>query len=268
MAKLTSLVNNKQYDLILKRTSDYRLYKDIDSVAYVYKIGFRVQALVLCGRFSEAESLCYEAIDSGRLSEKNLFFINYYLYLTYYYTKQYIKCIGLLENFTSNDKFAFKRKDYLMKSIIQESDDQSYNDLFHIPTKIFVKHVTNRRGFHSNTDLKMLAGVIKSNFYNARAYYENLTEFRIFRFFNVGKSNYNGKLQTCDYVQVVSLKNDPESLITCYFIDNPGSLEFYDLTPIVSENMIKHKVSNVPGIKNNIEKFYSRQRKKDAKIEN
>lgn len=261
MARLADYMQRKDFESILKKTNDYNMFKGIDSESYAYKIGFRVEVLVTLGRFEEAEKLCYEALETHKLDERREGFLYYYLYLIYYYTKQYYKCIEIIKRGYIHDSSP-KSKTFqmLFSSIASEGKPDLYEKLFDIPKHVFVKHVLKRRAEDVRLDLNKLYDVIQENFYNAQPYYENFSMFRIFRCFNAGKTDYNDKPDLCNYIHVVSTKDDPNTMITCYFISDPGSLSYYDITSLVfAEKMEKNKSNNE--VKHNIDKFNQRQRK-------
>ena len=261
MARLADYMQRQEYDTVLKKTDDYNMFKGIDSTSFAYKIEFRVESLVTLGRFDEAEKLCYEALDSNKLSEKRIRYIYYYLYLIYYYTNQYLKCIYLMNSGYINDcGLESKKYKELYKSIACAGNPELFYKLFNIPKQNFINHVLKRRSEDVNVDLDKLYDVMKDNFANAKTYYRDFSTFRIFRCFNVGKTNFNNKPDLCDYVQVVSVKDNPNTMITCYFINDPGSLSYYDITGQVFKDELVKNESDLP-VKHNIEKFNQRQKK-------
>ncbi|MBR5662412.1 MAG: hypothetical protein IKX00_02030 [Bacilli bacterium] len=262
MTRLADYMARQEFDTVLKRTEDFNMYKGIDSLSYGYKIEFRVESLLILGRFSEAEKLCYEALDSQKLNETRTRYIYYFLLCIYYYTNQYLKCIYLLNSGYIHDcDINSKKTKSLFKSIACVGNPELYDKMFKIPKTTFVNHVLGRRKADVKLDLNKLYDVMKDNFVNTRAYYKDLSYFRIFRCFNVGKTDFNNKPDLCNYIQVISVKDDPDTMITCYFISDPGSLTFYDITTQVFDDK-KVSSESKQRSKQNIDKFRSRQEKK------
>ena len=152
-----------------------------------------------------------------------------------------------------------KKYKELYKSIACAGNPELFYKLFNIPKQNFINHVLKRRSEDVNVDLDKLYDVMKDNFANAKTYYRDFSTFRIFRCFNVGKTNFNNKPDLCDYVQVVSVKDNPNTMITCYFINDPGSLSYYDITGQVFKDELVKNESDLP-VKHNIEKFNQRQK--------
>lgn len=262
------LFDNLEIDQILKETNGYRNYKDINKKRYTVKIVYRIKALLCYGKIDEAEELCYEAIDSNALLEKGQYMVNVFLYQIYYYKKELWKSFYYFNKIPTDDVQYINliQKGFLF-SLIEAGNKELYDEIVKAPDDWIIAHVLRKRAGESNFKTKTILNAIIQEFDKAEVYYDNTMQIRIFRCFNVGKSSYNGKLKTCDYIYVCSINEDPHSIKTFYLIDSPGSLKYHDITEVINKGAEKQ----LPTITNNesksfaTSKFLARQRKMKSK---
>ena len=262
--KYTELENSYNYQEILRVTQDYNRYATINFKKYNIKIIFKIKSLIFFGRFDEALNLCYEALDSKILNDDNNELVNYYVFMIHLYKREFIKCISLLTNIKDFDenKTRLEKFKRVVEDLIYTDNPETYNKLFPIEKENFVTHVKKRRREDFNIDFDIIADAIINNFYKARVYYQNSTEVRIFRCFNVGKSDYYGKNETCSYIIVYSKNGSIKSLITAYLEPSVNNLEFCDITSEVYEKLENKNETNNEIKSASLDKFRVRQSKK------
>lgn len=261
------LDDNYEYLEILACTKSFRKSINVNNRKYNVKVVYYIKALIIYGRFDEAESICYEALDSGILSEENEELIKYYLFEIYYFKKEYFKCLGLRTELKVDEEILKKRDFHFLGSIAVEGNLELYDGIFAVNKNTLESHILTRRAVHCNINTKLMIDAIFDNYYNAKPYYQNLAIIRVFRCFNAGSSDHKGKNISCDYIVTISVKDDPKTMVTCFFADSPGSLEYYDITEYI-HNFREEKKSIYPKKTTCTDKFMARQRKMNTKIEN
>ena len=250
------------YEEILRITSDYEKYATMNTKKYSKKVIYRIKSLMFYGRFAEAYALCNEALGKKILSEEHTELIHYYIFMIFFYEKKFWACRHLLKYVKDfEDKPRIEKLGRLYEGLIYSTDKDLYFKLFSITKENFVTHVQKRRGDSFNIDINIIADAVVNNFYNTRTYYQNMTEFRIFRCFNVGKSEYYTKTETCSYIVVLSKVDSPKSLITAYMIPYLNNLECCDITGEVYSNIPNNKKSCVVESPS-VNRFRTRQAKK------
>lgn len=262
--KYSDLETSYDYEYILKLTADYEKYARINNKKYNTKTTFRIKSLIFLGRFDEALKLCYEALDTNLLKPENVELVNYYIFMIFFYKKEFIKCFALINNlYDFDEKKTIKEKYFrIIEDMIHSDSPETYEKLFELKKEHFVTHVIKRRGEDFNIDFNIITDVIIKNFAYAKVYYQNMTEVRIFRCFNAGKSNYYGKTETCAYIIVHSQNSSPKSLITAYLSSSVDNLDFCDITNDVY-TILENKNNPKVEIKSaNLHKFRVRQAKK------
>lgn len=263
MKKLDRYDECFEYDYILEKTSNYNNIRDLSYGSYSIQIIYRIKALVTYGRFDEAEELCHEILSFNHPRETTAKVIYYYLFIIHYFKREYIKCLKMLPTIqTNNESYNKQLKYYLAASLAADGNPELKEKLFYFPKSNIITHFKKKRSHEINVDVDLLLDTIFENFNNTRVYYQNISELRVFRCFNIAKSDYNGKMETCEYILVYSRKDFPESIATFYFVSSVGSLESLDIT-----NQI-YKAKDTTENKNNIcsatSKFMERQRKKKS----
>lgn len=261
------LDDNYEYLTILKSAKTFRNSINVNDRKYNVKVVYYIKSLITYGRFDEAEAICYEALDSGILSAENNELVKYYLFEIYYFRKEYYKCMGLRNELKSDSEIQKKRNFDLFGSIAVEANPELYDKIFCVKKRTLEGHILTRRAVHCKIDTKLMIDAIFDNYYKTKPYYQNLSIIRVFRCFNAGSSDHKGITTSCDYIVAVSVKDDPKTMVTCFFVDSPGSLEYYDITEYI-HNFREEKKSIYPKKTTCTDKFMARQRKMNTKIEN
>ena len=260
LTTMLKLCEQRKYEDVYEYTGDYRDYATA-SKKFCIKIIYRIRTLILYGKFEEAEQLCHEALKSKYVLTHYYELVYYYLFSTYYYRKLYIECMNLIKKLNRDDENHPELCRLLLHNLIVDGNNDLKDKFFNIPKYVFMGHILKKEDRYFNVEVNTLYETIKDNFDNAEVYYENLKCFRIFRCFNAGVSDYNNKKSCCDYIIVYYLINDPNSMLTCYLIDSPGTLKYCDITEELYQRQmdvkpLKRCIYKKNGIR---EKFNKRQ---------
>lgn len=262
-----------QIDEVLQRTEDYKDYISLNSNKYTTKVIYRIKSLLCYGRFDEAEILCYEALNCPSLLTKGKYMINVYLYQIYFYKRELWKSFYYYKNIpTEDDKYSsIINRDFVLK-FIEDGNPELFKKITNIPKECIIGHVQSKRAGNLNFGEDAVIDAIMQEFNKATVYYDNVMQIRIFSCFNVGKSEYNGKNETCDYLYVCSINDNPCSIKTFYPISSPGSLKCHDISGLVrsldSKNQSTGNAASELTSGSATQKFMARQRKMNTKIEN
>ena len=258
-----------EIDEVLQRTEDYKEYITLNSNKYTSKVIYRIKSFICYGRFDEAEVLCYEALNCPSLQYKGKYMIKVYLYQIYFYRKELLKSYHYYKQIPTEDKKYVDKinKDFLLR-FIEAGNPELFKRISSVPKECIISHVKRKRAGHLNFSEDSVIDAIIQKFDQAKIYYDNIMQIRIFSCFNVGKSEYSGKNETCDYIYVCSINDDPYSIKTFYPIPSPGSLQCYDISSLVRKlDNEKHFTSNnviEPTNSLTMQKFMARQRKKNS----
>lgn len=262
-----------QIDEVLQRTEDYKEYIKLNSNKYTSKVIYRIKSLLCYGRFDEAEMLCYEALKCPSLLAKGKYMVNVYLYQIYFYKRELWKSFYYYKHIPTEDE-KYKNminKNFLLR-FIEAGNPELFKRIINVPKGYVIGHVQNKRSGDLNFSEKGVIDAIMQEFSEAKVYYDNTMEIRIFSCFNVGKSEYNGKSETCDYIYVCSIDDNPMSIKTFYPISSPGSLEYHDISGLVRKLDNKNQSTGNAACEltsgSATQKFMARQRKMNTKIEN
>ena len=264
--RIDKLTRDRYYNQVIYEIESNNFEGEERMIKYPFISLYYSISLIAISRFDDAERVILKCLNHNYegYNDDNHFkdLFSCLLAEVYFYTGRYHKIFPLLPHLNDFDIVKlFKRN--ILPQMIDEYFEANNIDI-HVRKDLItspLKHIEEKHGFAFFKNPSDVLELVRKNFDKTPTYNEKFAYLKVFKCDNVGIFHKNHT--ACNYIFAASSSKDADSILSLYPLQNPGDMEYYDITDEYNKLYEEEEKTQMKELtKKRIDKFNQRASKK------